>query len=376
MTTKNPKHGTKKPAYPLIHMTNAIVRLFQDGTDTQRDALRTVANSVLNNSNRFRLETKESMTLTQAYSHLGSIELTGKQARVCKQDEAYAIEDLLSKDVRKNFETIIHNLAITLVYTSTEDFDQTKQPDVWSSSAEDNAMLLRRAFMYWLTQEGIKQVFDNIEPFCHTNLPMFVFSVFDANNDVTEGHILGTHLFDLFNEDLTSESLSFTSRSIPVAPAPKPVRPHTEVALPSQAEMRYALINEAGEDADDVDEMDDEELADAWKRHNNLPVEDDEDEDEEEDETTCWKPGNTEISVRPDFPNVVVPTVDGRRIKNKNSKVNSVTLPAGEWHKLPEVGARDYYWSIHVISRPTTVLEVNTATLAEALLIAQTLSGV
>lgn len=371
MTNKAQKTGSKITKTQML--VEEVTELFAGGTPLERDALRTVANSVLNTSNRFKLETKEAMTLTQAYSHLSSIPLTGKQARVCKQDEAYPIEALLHKDVNKRFADIMHNLAITLVYSTTENFDQTNQPSVWGFRAEDNAKLLRRVFMYWLAQEGVKQVFSNIDPFCHTELPMFVFSMFDSDADVTDGCILGTHLFDIFDEDLVTESISFTSKSLPVKPEPVPVKPHTEVAVPTIQEMRYALINEIGEDADDVDEMDDEDVTNAWKRHNDLPVDDDE-EDEEEDDITCWRPGTMEIAIQPQFPKVVAPTVDGRRVKTKQKNNGYVTLPAGDWYKLPDCGNNDYYWAIHVVSRPTTSLEVNTATLAEALLIAQTLT--
>lgn len=373
MTNKTQKTGSKITKTQM-QLQQAVAALYVDGSPVERDALRTVANSVLNTSNRFKLETKESMTLTQAYSHLTSIGLTGKQARVCRQDEAYAIETLLHKDLHKNFVDIMHNLAITLVYSTTENFDQTKQPIVWGRSAEDNAILLRRVFMYWLAQEGVKQVFRNIEPFCHTKLPMFVFSVFEADSDVSDGHILGTHLFDIFNADLDTDTLNYTSRPLPAIPVPVPVKPHSEVALPSVQTMRYALINEVGEDPEDVDEMDDDEVTDAWKRHNNLPVDDDEDEEEEEDDITCWNPGTMEISVRPEFPNVIVPTVDGRRVKTKNKNNGFVTLPESEWYRVPDCPDNDYYWAIHVLSRPTTSLEVNTATLAEALLIAQAIT--
>lgn len=373
MTNKTQKTGSKITKTQM-QLQQAVATLYADGSPVERDALRTVANSVLNTSNRFKLETKEAMTLTQAYSHLTSLGLTGKIARVCKPDEAYAIETLLHKDLQKNFVDIMHNLAITLVYSTTENFDQTKQPIVWGRSTEDSANLLRRVFMYWLAQEGIKQVFKNIEPFCHTKLSMFVFSVFEADSDVSEGSIFGTHLFDVFDSDLETETLNYTSRPLPAIPVPAPVKPHSEVALPSVQTMRYALINEVGEDPEDVDEMDDDEVTNAWKRHNNLPVDDDEDEEEEEDDITCWNPGAMEISVRPDFPNVVVPTVDGRRVKTKDKNNGFVTLPESEWHRLPDCPDNDYYWSIHAVSRPTTPMEVNTATLAEALLIAQTIT--
>lgn len=373
MTNKTQKPVQKKTKQ--MELVEAIASLFANGSPEERDALRTVANSVLNTSNRFRLETKEAMNLTQAYSHLTDLPLTGKQARVCKPDEVYPIEALLHKDIHKNFADIMHNLATTLVYTSTENFDQTNQPKVWGCAADDNASLLRRVFMYWLTQEGVKQVFRNIEPFCHTKLPMFVFSVFEDDNDVTNGNILGTHLSDIFNADLATDTLGITSSLLPVVPEPVPVKPHTEIAIPSFQTMRYALINEAGEDPEDVDEMDNDEVTDAWKRHNGIPVEGDEDEEEdEEDDIPCWRPGTMEIAVRPELPTVVVPTVEGRRVKTKTKSGGYVTLPPSEWHKLPDCGNYNYYWAIHVISRPTTSLEVNTATLAEALLIAQTIT--
>ena len=314
-----------------VGFSESVIDTYRNGTAEQRDALRVIANSVVHPDMCFKYENSTVPSLVQALAIVGAgefrIPFSGEKAQIAPDDVACSLDSLLKAEYANSFAGLLENIAVTLIYTATENFRSDKQPAVWNLSTNHNAELIRRAFAYWVAQEGLCKLLKNPEPIWHTKLPVFFISVFEKDSDYTDGSVLSYSLFDMFGDQAQGEH-QFAARQKPL----KPLKPAS------------------------------------------LDLDGDEDEEADEEETSYFDPDTTLLSIRTELPLVVKETVGGNRTKGSSNRLNYTDVPC-IWHPIADKECENTFWSISLVSRGTSPISICAATTTEALKIAAAISA-
>lgn len=344
--------------------SEAVIDTYRNGTEEQRDALRVVANTVMNPAMCFKYKKSPVPSLAQATAVLGTgefrIPFSGEQAQIAPDDMACSLDSLLKPEYANSFAGLLENIAVTLVYTATENFRANKQPDVWTRSTNHNAELIRRAFAYWVAQEGLSKLLKNPEPIWHTKLPVFFISVFEKESDCTDGVVLSYSLVNMFTDQTLDEHQFAVKRNSPKSAS-------IDLDSLDEDELRRMVVKENLASSTSARHIEPDELYEMLDIHFNR----DEDED---DDMSYFDPDVTLLSIKTELPLVIEETISGNRSKGSSNRLDYTDVPC-VWHPLTDKEDETTFWSISLVSRSTTSISTHTATTTEALKIAAAISA-
>ncbi|QZE58858.1 hypothetical protein pEaSNUABM28_00301 [Erwinia phage pEa_SNUABM_28] len=386
----------------IDHIRNATKSIFTSGTVQQRDALRSIANTVLAPNAMFACEV-EAPDVETAYRLLEEIKFTGDGTNMLPADEVYALDSILSKKWKKDFFEAVRNIALTMYCTDPA----TSGKGFWPRNQGEFNQLITRAFVWVLAQEGLKNVLKDPTVVSHTRLAQFMiatqlvgkdepnlrhFTTYRPYQD-TGGVNCDNILPESYLEQIRAErragqppeyeaakNMSFSDladlceRLNVIGPgSTKPVTCNCAVGeLCGCEEDEYQT-------RDDFDE-DQEELLEEFYRKFGFPHDEDEDEPEEE----IWREGISLMEVEVDLPTVrlTLPEAGVRkdsRMKKpmQKSRRNKILLTAEQqiWHKVDtDPVSADRRFAISLVSRHTCGVSRPVATQREALAIAAALA--
>lgn len=406
-----------------------VRQAFVSGTEKERDCLRYIANTML--SSRYQLRYSCGAPAADVvFASLPAIGFSGAQKETMLPDIVVPFDSLLKKRDAVNFNTVIHNTAITL-----RSMQGYAHEPVWLSSVDANVDLLRDAFMFWITQTGFNNVVATDGVIDHNHLVSLIFSVAESGLNSNElGITARTELLYSISDGGSDRDFEAFSKNIhnpeyviPNTLLPKHMRTYNKEMLSidpeamTERELRDLLIKYEVVDASVARAMDDEDLVEAWLdalRHPSLKEdkpenppykkyeagdedkedEDEEDEDEDDEDSTSsdldcydtgWLPCMYLMRVRHCLPKITPavlaqePASKHKAKAKKKSARNrsSYTGPEGfsvinpMWHKTPERDSmkQNTHWSVSVVSRPRLTMTYTMPTTEEAFAVASVL---
>ena len=287
-----------------------VKQAFVSGTEKERDCLRYIANTVLSSSYQLRYSCG-APAADVVFASLPAIGFSGEQKETMRPDIVVPFDSLMKKRDAVNFNTVIHNTAITL-----RSMQGYAHEPVWLSSVDANVNLLRDAFMFWITQTGFNNVVATDGVIDHNHLVSLIFSVAESGLNSNElGITARTELLYSISDggsdrdfEAFSQNIHNPEYVIPNTLLPKHMRTYNKEMLSidpeamTERELRDLLIKYEVVDASVARAMDDEDLVEAWLdalRHPSLKEdkpenppykkyeagdEDEEDEDEEDED--------------------------------------------------------------------------------------------
>lgn len=411
-----------------------VKQAFVSGTEKERDCLRYIANTVLSSSYQLRYSCG-APAADVVFASLPAIGFSGEQKETMRPDIVVPFDSLMKKRDAVNFNTVIHNTAITL-----RSMQGYAHEPVWLSSVDANVNLLRDAFMFWITQTGFNNVVATDGVIDHNHLVSLIFSVAESGLNSNElGITARTELLYSISDggsdrdfEAFSQNIHNPEYVIPNTLLPKHMRTYNKEMLSidpeamTERELRDLLIKYEVVDASVARAMDDEDLVEAWLdalRHPSLKEdkpenppykkyeagdedeededgddEDEEDEDEDDEDSTSsdldcydtgWLPCMYLMRVRHCLPKIT-PAVLAQepaskhkaKAKKKSARSrSSYTGPEGfsvinpMWHKTPERDSmkQNTHWSVSVVSRPRLTMTYTLPTTEEAFAVASVL---
>lgn len=401
-----------------------VKQAFVSGTEKERDYLRYIANTVLSSSYQLRYSCC-APTADAVFALLPAIGFSGEQKETMRPDIVVPFDSLMKKRDAVNFNTVIHNTAITL-----RSMQGCAQEPVWLSSVDANVNLLRDAFMFWITQTGFNNVVATDGVIDHNHLVSLIFSVAESGLNSNElGITARTELLYSISDggsdrdfEAFSQNIHNPEYVIPNTLLPKHMRTYSKEMLSidpeamTEKELRDLIIKYEVVDASVARGMDDEDLVEAWMdalRHPSLSEdkpanppykkyeagdEDEEDEEEDDEDSTSsdldcydtgWLPCMYLMRVRHCLPKITPavlaqePASKHKAKAKKKSARNrsSYTGPEGfsvinpMWHKTPERDSmkQNTHWSVSVVSRPRLTMTYTMPTTEEAFAVASVL---
>ena len=163
----------------IDQVTNAAKTIFRSGTAEQRDALRAVANTVLAGSAALAYEGTEPDVET-TYRLLSKIQFSGDGQQMLPADEIYALDTLLRKGKKATFMRAVENIALTMYCTDP----RTAGRGYWPKNNNDLNLLLTRAFIWLVAQEGLENILvKDTSVVSHTRLAQFLIATQVAGKD-------------------------------------------------------------------------------------------------------------------------------------------------------------------------------------------------
>lgn len=287
-----------------------VKQAFVSGTEKERDCLRYIANTVLSSSYQLRYSCG-APAADVVFASLPAIGFSGEQKETMRPDIVVPFDSLMKKRDAVNFNTVIHNTAITL-----RSMQGYAHEPVWLSSVDANVNLLRDAFMFWITQTGFNNVVATDGVIDHNHLVSLIFSVAESGLNSNElGITARTELLYSISDggsdrdfEAFSQNIHNPEYVIPNTLLPKHMRTYNKEMLSidpeamTERELRDLLIKYEVVDASVARAMDDEDLVEAWLdalRHPSLKEdkpenppykkyeagdEDEEDEDEDDED--------------------------------------------------------------------------------------------
>lgn len=404
-----------------------VKQAFVSGTEKERDCLRYIANTVLSSSYQLRYSCG-APAADVVFASLPAIGFSGEQKETMRPDIVVPFDSLMKKRDAVNFNTVIHNTAITL-----RSMQGCAHEPVWLSSVDVNVNLLRDAFMFWITQTGFNNVVATDGVIDHNHLVSLIFSVAESGINSNElGITARTELLYSISDggsdrdfEAFSQNIHNPEYVIPNTLLPKHMRTYNKEMLSidpeamTERELRDLVIKYEVVDASVARAMDDEDLVEAWLdalRHPSLKddkpenppykkyeagdeVEEDEEEEEEDDTSsdldcydTGWLPCMYLMRVRHCLPKITPASLTlepaskhKAKVKKKSARNrSSYTGPEGfsvinpMWHKTPERDSvkQNTHWSVSVVSRPRLTMTYTMPTTEEAFAVASVLFGV
>lgn len=402
-----------------------VKQAFVSGTEKERDCLRYIANTVLSSSYQLRYSCG-APAADVVFASLPAVGFSGEQKETMRPDIVVPFDSLMKKRDAVNFNTVIHNTAITL-----RSMQGYAHEPVWLSSVDANVNLLRDAFMFWITQTGFNNVVATDGVIDHNHLVSLIFSVAESGLNSNElGITARTELLYSISDggsdrdfEAFSQNIHNPEYVIPNTLLPKHMRTYNKEMLSidpeamTERELRDLVIKYEVVDASVARAMDDEDLVEAWMealRHPSLKDDkpenppykkyeagdEDEEEDEEEDDEdstssdldcydTGWLPCMYLMRVRHCLPKITPavlaqePASKHKAKAKKKSARNrsSYTGPEGfsvinpMWHKTPERDSmkQNTHWSVSVVSRPRLTMTYTMPTTEEAFAVASVL---
>ncbi|QZE60211.1 hypothetical protein pEaSNUABM35_00294 [Erwinia phage pEa_SNUABM_35] len=393
------------------YIVNAAKTIFTAGTVQQRDALRTIANTVLSGKAAFAYEDC-SLDIETTYRLLEEIQFTGDGRRMLPADEIVALDNILRKNWRKDFFTAVSNMALTMYSTDP----RTAGRGFWPTSHSECALLVHRAFLWVVAQNGLTNLLrENYMGVSHTRLPQFIvafqvagkdegvarhYTLYNAQEDC--GTITTNNLLpEDYKEKLAAELLANRPAEydavehmdfdelIELCERLNVIGPNS---TKRQATCDCSIDDDCECDEEDEpmtrDDFDKDEVGDLrdhfWQKYG---YPDDEPEIPDED---VWIPGVSQMEVRIDLPVVTLSDPDKQIVPRAGMKMKSrAKKPMGKsepvvlsyaqqiWHELDskkEFGDRSF--AITLVSRHTCGVSRAVATTREALAIATALMDV
>lgn len=400
-----------------------VKQAFVSGTEKERDCLRYIANTVLSSSYQLRYSCG-APAADVVFASLPAIGFSGEQKETMRPDIVVPFDSLMKKRDAVNFNTVIHNTAITL-----RSMQGCAQEPVWLSSVDANVNLLRDAFMFWIMQAGFNKVLATDGVIDHNHMVSLIFSVAESGLNSNElGITARTELLYSISDggsdrdfEAFSQNIHNPEYVIPNTLLPKHMRTYNKEMLSidheamTERELRDLLIKYEVVDASVARTMDDEDLVEAWidalghpslkedkpanppyKKYEDGDEDEDEDEEDDEDSTTSsdldcydtgWLPCMYLMRVRHCLPKIAPEakrTALSHKVKAKKKSArnrSSYTGPEGfsvinpMWHKTPERDSmkQNTYWSVSVVSRPRLTMTYTMPTTEEAFAVASVL---
>lgn len=390
------------------HIFNAAETIFATGTMEQRDALRTIANTVLSGKAAFEYEDC-ALDTEATYRVLEEMKFSGDGKQMLPADEVVSLDSILHKSWRKNFFSAVANMALTMHCTDPATVGQ----GYWPKDHYKCGLLVHRAFLWMVSTHGLLNLLSEkaAHKVSHTRLPQFIVAFQIAGKD--EGHArhytmyhpeedagtinVNNVLPDSYKEQLIAKSqanrpeeydsvphLSF-NELIELCERLNVIGPNSATTSKCNCEIDDEC--DCDEDDDEVmtrSDFDPDEIGDLrdhfWQK---FGYPDDEPDMPDED---IWIPGVSQMEVQVDLPTVRLETQNqiaprsGMKMKSRAQKSackrQMVLLsPAQQiWHELDnekEFGDRSF--AITLVSRSTCGVNRAVATTREALAIATAL---
>lgn len=249
-----------------------VKQAFVSGTEKERDCLRYIANTVLSSSYQLRYSCG-APAADVVFASLPAIGFSGEQKETMRPDIVVPFDSLMKKRDAVNFNTVIHNTAITL-----RSMQGYAHEPVWLSSVDANVNLLRDAFMFWITQTGFNNVVATDGVIDHNHLVSLIFSVAESGLNSNElGITARTELLYSISDggsdrdfEAFSQNIHNPEYVIPNTLLPKHMRTYNKEMLSidpeamTERELRDLLIKYEVVDASVARAMDDEDLVEAW----------------------------------------------------------------------------------------------------------------
>lgn len=390
------------------YIVNAAKTIFTSGTLQQRDALRTIANTVLSGKAAFAYE-ERALDVETTYRLLEEMQFTGDGKQMLPADEIVALDNILCKNWRKDFFSAVSNMALTMYCTDPATYGK----GFWPKNQSDCVLLINRAFIWVVAQQGLVNLLEKDCPsVSHTRLPQFIIALQTVGKD--DGYARHFSLYEPHEDsgnvnctNLLPESYKAALEEERISKRPAEYEAVRNMNFDALADLceRLNVIgpnstkpvvcrcdpdDDCGCEEDEHHtredfDKDDDELRDVFYQKFGYP----DDDDEPMEDESIWLPDVSLMEVDVDLPTVTLPLPDQpvpkrgmpkSRVKKPMSsrKVKHILSPAQQiWHELDskhEFGDRRF--AITLVSRHTCGVNRAVATTREALAIATALMDV